>query len=105
MALFKSWFFNKVNLNNIYDLRDNFGVILNNSASIFSYLFQWQGNVINLFWFGISYRKKNYFGIIISLLLQIWLFSANGSKTLFFSQVFCIFNRNCIYKERLVHTK
>ncbi len=80
----------KLNLNNIYDLRDNFGVILNNSASIFSYLFQWQGNVINLFWFGISYRKKNYFGIIISLLLQIWLFSANGSKTLFFSQVFCI---------------
>ena len=80
----------KLNLNNIYDLRETFGGVLNNSSSIFAYLFQWQGNVINLFWFGISYRKKKYFGLFTSLLLQIWLFSVNGSKTLFFSQVFCI---------------
>ncbi|WP_346848496.1 O-antigen polymerase [uncultured Clostridium sp.] len=78
-----------LNFSNIYDLRSSFSEVLKNS-SIFRYLFVWQSNVLNMFLLGLFIIKKKYYGIGVVGILQLWLFSSNGSKTTFFNMAFCI---------------
>jgi hypothetical protein len=72
-------------LSMVYEIRDQF---LSHKSLLLGYLVVWQGNIINPLLFYWTTERKSYWGSILILLLQIYLFSVTGLKIFLFSIFF-----------------
>ena len=73
--------FNALTLSSVYDIRQNFYY----GSRIMGYLFKWQGNVINCFFIGLAYSKRQYLVFVLVFGFQVLLFLICAHKSFLFS--------------------